>query len=321
MSPASRVCVLGGLVLLGLSARAVHSAEIDHKAVGCVVAEKFPRLEARLIPADAVGRARVFFRTGSGPAWYAVAMKREGDMFVAALPKPKKSLKQFQYYLEVADKAMATSRTEEYATNVVAGPGGCSKGMMAGVMSAASILLEVPAGAAAIPVGFSSAGVVAAGSTAAAGAGGAAASSGGGGLSTGVIVGGLGAVAAAGAVVAVKAASEDGKPVEISGQVFARFGPNPANNGTGPGLYSNPVVGGVVSTSLDATTATTDGEGRFRLITQSNISSDKAQCYTITITASGLPTYSLTGGWGQQPSDQTFSLSPPQPSSIRSCGP
>lgn len=316
MSPVRRSCVLGGLVLIGFSAPAVHSAEIDHKAVGCVVAEKFPRLEARLIPVDAVGRARVFFRTGGGSAWYAVAMKREGDVFAAALPKPKKSLKQFQYYLEVADKAMATSRTEEYATDVVAGPGGCSKGMMAGVMSAASILLEVPAGAAAIPVGFSSAGVVAAGSTAAAGAGGAAASSGGGGLSTGVIVGGLGAVAAAGAVVAVKAAGDDGKPVDISGQVFARFGLNPSG---GPGIYSDPVIGGVVSTSLDPTTATTDGQGRFHLVTQSNISSDKAQCYTITITASGLPTYSLTGGWGQQPSNQTFSLSPPQPSSIGPC--
>src|SRR6185503_5304375 len=100
---------------------------------------------------------------------------------------------------------------------------------------------------------------------------------------TGAIVGGLGAVAAAGAVVAVKASGDGGRPVDISGQVFARFGINPANP-TGPGLYSNPVVGGVVSTSLDATTATTDGEGRFHLVTQSGVSSDAAQCYTITIT-------------------------------------
>jgi hypothetical protein len=318
MSPVRRPCVLGGLVLVGFFTPAAYSAEIDHKAVGCVVAEQFPRLEARLTPADAVGRARVFFSTGNRPVWYAVAMKRDGEVFAAALPKPKKSLKQFRYYLEVADTAMATSRTEEYATNVVSGAGGCAKGMMAGVMSAASILLEVPAGAAAIPVGFSSAGVVAAGSTATVAGGGAAASSGGGGLGTGAIVGGLGAVAAAGAVVAVKAAGGGGKPVDISGQVFARFGPNPANP-SGPGLYSNPVVGGVVSTSLDSTTATTDGEGRFRLVTQSDVSSDAAQCYTITITASGLPTYSVTGGWGQQPSNQTFSLVPPQPATIGPC--
>jgi len=319
MSPVRRSCVLGGLVLLGVAVlgapAVVQATEIDHKAVGCVVAEHFPRLEARLNPADSVGRARIFFRTEGGPSWYAVAMKREGDVFLAALPKPKKSLKQFHYYDEVADKAAATSRTEEYATDVVAAAGGCSKGMMAGVMSAASILLEVPAGAAAIPVGFSSAGVVAAGSTAAAGAGGAAVSSGGGGLSTGVIVGGLGAVAAAGAVVAVKATGDDGRPVDISGQVFARLGLNPSG---GPGLYLDPVVGGVVSTSLDGTTATTDGQGRFRLVT-GPVSSDAAQCYAITITASGLPTYSVRGDWGQQPSNQMFTLSPPNPSTVQPC--
>jgi len=186
---------------------------------------------------------------------------------------------------------------------------------MAGMMSVASILLEVPVGAAAIPVGFSSAGVVAAGSAAAAGAGGAAASSGGGGLSTGVIVGGLGAVAAAGAVVAAKASGDDGKPVEISGQVFARVGLNPTG---GPGINLDPVVGGIVSTSLDATTATTDGQGRFRLVT-GPVSNDAAQCYAITITANGLPTYSVRGGWGQQPTSQTFTLSPPNPSIIPPC--
>jgi hypothetical protein len=316
MSPVRRSCVLGGLLLVGLSSPAAYSAEIDHKAVGCAVAEQFPRLEARLTPADAVGRARVFFRTEGSPAWYAVAMKREGEVFAAALPKPKKSLKQFRYYLEVADTRLATSRTEEYATDVVSGPGGCTKGMMAGTMAVASVLLEVPVGAAAIPVGFSSAGVAAATSTATAAGGSAAATSGGGGLGTSAIVGGLGAVAAAGAVVAVKAASSDGKPVDISGQVFARSRPNPSGGGQ---INTDPVVGAVVSTSIDATTATTDGEGRFRLVTRSNVSSDAAQCYTITITATGLPTYSLTGGWGQQPSNQTFVLSPPAPSIVHGC--
>jgi len=315
MSPVRRSCVLGGLVLVGVAVltapAVVQATEIDHKAVGCVVAEHFPRLEARLNPADSVGRARIFFRTEGGPSWYAVAMKREGDVFLAALPKPKKSLKQFHYYVEVADKAAATSRTEEYATDVVSGTGGCSKGMMAGMMSVASILLEVPVGAAAIPVGFSSAGVVAAGSAAAAGAGGAAASSGGGGLSTGVIVGGLGAVAAAGAVVAAKSGSDDDPSVAltVTGQVFARFGPNPATNGQGPGIYTSPVVGGIVSTSLDGVTATTDGEGRFRLSTRAS-SSDV--CFTLTITASGQPTYSMAGRWGTGP-DKLISLSPPQP--------
>ena len=45
MSPVRRSCVLGGLVLVGVAIFAapavVHATEIDHKAVGCVVAEHF----------------------------------------------------------------------------------------------------------------------------------------------------------------------------------------------------------------------------------------------------------------------------------------
>ena len=318
MSPARWSCVPGGLVLLASSAPAVLPASIDHKAVACVVADRFPRLEARLIPVDTVGRARVFFRTEGTPAWYAVAMKREGDVYAAALPKPKKSLRQFRYYVEIADTSMATSRTEEYLTDVVSGTGGCSKGMMATALStAASILLEVPVGAAAIPAGFSSAGVVAAaaGSTATAAGGSAAASSGGGGLGTAAIVGGVGAVAAAGAIVAVKALG-GGTAVRISGQVFARVGSNPTS---GPGQNLDPVVGGIVSTSLDSATATTDGQGRFDLVTNTVLERNECRNYTVTITASGLPTYSVTGGWGTAPSDQTFTLSPPNPRSVQSC--
>src|SRR5690349_13191222 len=73
---------------------------IAHAGVGCAVAEKFPRLEARIVPADAVARATVHFRTAATQPWYAVAMKAEGDAFSGVLPKPKGSLKAFQYYID-----------------------------------------------------------------------------------------------------------------------------------------------------------------------------------------------------------------------------
>jgi hypothetical protein len=44
---------------------------ISHAGVGCAVAEKFPRLEARIVPADAVARAIVHFRTAAAQPWYA----------------------------------------------------------------------------------------------------------------------------------------------------------------------------------------------------------------------------------------------------------
>ena len=46
---------------------------IDHSAVACMVADHFPKLEARFGDPDAIGRARVQFRGEAGP-WYFVAM-------------------------------------------------------------------------------------------------------------------------------------------------------------------------------------------------------------------------------------------------------
>jgi hypothetical protein len=184
---------------------AAEAPAISHTGVGCAVAEKFPRLEAHIVPADAVARAIVHFRTDAARPWYAVAMKAEGEAFSGVLPKPKRSLKAFQYYIDVTDRAFATSRTPEYTTTVVGGPGACRGKMMAGALSSASILLEIPAGAGLVPAGFGSAGVAAAGSgTAAASAAGAA---GGGGAGIGTVAAVVGGGAAvAGAVVAVKAA-------------------------------------------------------------------------------------------------------------------
>jgi hypothetical protein len=97
--------------------------------------------------------------------------------------------------------------------------------------------------------------------------------------------------------------------VEIIGQVFATVQKN------GPGIANtpiDPVAGAVVSTTLDSRTATTDASGTFDLQTSTAVSSNQSsQCYAITITAPGLPTFSVHGLWGGEPSNQVFILSPP----------
>jgi hypothetical protein len=111
---------LGFLVLAVSSAQAfAQTLTIDHGAVGCAVAEKFPKLDARFSPADSEATARVVFQPEKNEHWWSVAMTPEGNSYVGILPKPQKSLKAFRYYVEVTGKAMGTARTPEHTAAVV----------------------------------------------------------------------------------------------------------------------------------------------------------------------------------------------------------
>jgi hypothetical protein len=144
---------------------------------------------------------------GQTKDWYSVSMKAEGAVFVGVLPKPKKDLKSFRYYIEVTDKSLGTNRTAEYEAAVVDSASACKGKLLASALSSASVVLQGPAGVAALPAGFASSGVVAgsaAGSSAAAGAGASAAGAGGGIGATALVIGGVAAAGGAAAVVAAK---------------------------------------------------------------------------------------------------------------------
>lgn len=194
---------------------------IQHEQIGCVVAERYPVINARVEPVTSVARARVYFRAAGGSSWYFVAMKGEGESLTAALPMPKKSTKKIEYYVEAVDQAFAESRTAEYSPDVVVHEGQCRRdALVAAALTSAKLAVRTVAGAPAVPAGFSAAGVT---STAGEGVGGAAASANssgasgaaagggaaGGGLSTGAI---LGIVGAAGAAAAVAVATGSGGP-------------------------------------------------------------------------------------------------------------
>lgn len=136
--------------------------EVAHQAVDCVVADKHPRIEAGMPPGVDVAAARVFFQ-GASQEWYSAPMKAEGSTFVGVLPAPKKSLKEFRYYIEATSRTLETSRTADRATRVVGSPGECRGVVAASAVGTASILVNGPAGAAAVPAGFAPAGLVAAG--------------------------------------------------------------------------------------------------------------------------------------------------------------
>src|SRR5512136_2111833 len=122
---------LATLLALASPASADEALAIQHQAVHCVVAGKFPQLDACIEPASRVARARVYFRAEGGPDWYYVEMKPEAQCYRGTLPRPKKSLKRMRYYVAVTDQDFAEARTEEYTASVVANAKSCTIGAVA----------------------------------------------------------------------------------------------------------------------------------------------------------------------------------------------
>jgi len=111
---------LAALLAFAAPALAAEGLAILHQPVHCVVAGKYPQLDACFDPSTRVARARVYFRGEGAPDWYYVEMKTQAPCFRGTLPRPKKSLKRLSYYVSVFDQDFAEARTEEYATEVVA---------------------------------------------------------------------------------------------------------------------------------------------------------------------------------------------------------
>jgi hypothetical protein len=188
---------------------------IEHKPVACLVAGRYPAIDAGIEPRGSVARARVLFRAEGTADWYFVEMKPEKGLFRGTLPRPLKTTKKIEYYLEAVDRGLQERRTADYAPLVVGGANECPNKMLtAAVLTSAKIALgALGPGVTALPAGFSGLGViggavtgsagVAAGSTAAGG------SAGGGGLSAGALAGIGGAAAAAAAAVVVSQKGDD----------------------------------------------------------------------------------------------------------------
>jgi len=213
-------------------------ATIQHQAVGCVLAGKFPSLQARFDPADALHQARIYFRPEGGRHWYSVAMKPAGGVFDGVLPRPNRTLKSFTYYIEAVDTELSIARTQEYTSTVATGPGACKDKEMALTLASATVAIIAPSGAPLVPSGFSASGVITGGAEAVAEAAGAA--TGKGIPAKPLLVGGA-AVVAAGAAVA---ASTGG-----SGASALISSPSPTLSGRLSATVSSPQAGQTVECS------------------------------------------------------------------------
>ncbi|HET6900064.1 MAG TPA: PKD domain-containing protein [Vicinamibacteria bacterium] len=142
-----------GLILTTLTPTIARSQglEIDHKAVGCIVVGKYPKMNACFTPVSNLAKSRVYFRPEGTPSWYYVEMKSDQPCLTGILPKPGKKLvgKHVEYYLEAQNKAFNPSRTAEYAPIVVRSAQECKKDIpIAPFLNNATVAVfpSVPAG-------------------------------------------------------------------------------------------------------------------------------------------------------------------------------
>jgi hypothetical protein len=125
-----RLAVLS-LVVFVCNANAAHAegVVIDHKAVGCIVVGKYPKMNACFSPAAELARSRVYFRPEGASGWYYVEMKADEACFAGTLPKPGKKLvgKKIEYYVEAQNKTFEAARTAEFGPVVVKSAKDCKK--------------------------------------------------------------------------------------------------------------------------------------------------------------------------------------------------
>lgn len=126
---------------------------IDHKAVDCIVAGKFPKMNSCFAPTGDVARARVYFRPEGVESWYYVDMKSDAPCLAGVLPRPRKELvgKHINYYVQATDKSFNEARTSEYNPLVVGNESECKDKPVAPFLSKASVQVfpGMPAGFAA----------------------------------------------------------------------------------------------------------------------------------------------------------------------------
>jgi len=139
------------LVVASAASSRSEALAIDHKAVGCIVVGKYPKMNACFTPTASYARGRVYFRPEGTPSWFYVDMKSDQPCVTGILPRPGKKLvgKHVEYYLEAQDKAYVPSRTEGYLPIVVRSAQECKKNIpVAPFLNNATVAVfpSVPAG-------------------------------------------------------------------------------------------------------------------------------------------------------------------------------
>ena len=196
-------CLLIGMIPSSATAQ----SGLLHEPLECISPGEYPVVSADFEWGTEVRTAKVYFRSGDYPRFYYVAMKPNGAAHLATLPMPSPDTKELVYYLEAVDLTFASRVSVEH---VVAVREDCWRRPepMARAGNPEIVIGALDAGAAALPPGFETVGIIGTVSSLGIASG----FGGGSGIGTTIVVGGLVAAGAGGAVVATTLGGDEAPP-------------------------------------------------------------------------------------------------------------
>jgi hypothetical protein len=144
----------------------VAASNIQHDPVGCLVAGEFPILDAVILPAASVGRARLYFRSALSEFYYSEMQPLPGveGGFRGFMPKPTEAASPITYYLEAVTTQFGETKTPEYTAIVVSVKEECPENLAVapfGEPPPGLAFFSAQTGALAIPTGFAAGGLAA----------------------------------------------------------------------------------------------------------------------------------------------------------------
>jgi hypothetical protein len=268
----------------------VAQPSIDHEGLSCMRPGEFVVVLSGIDPDD-VQTAKVYFRSRLFRDFYYVEMTYQDGQYVGILPQPSNETPQVVYYLEALDSAFNTARSPEYEADV---EGGCRRDATAAYLPNGSVGITVGAtvgGAAALPPGFTAAGII--GTIAATGI-----ASGAGGVGAGTAIAiGAAAAAAGGAGLAVLTTGPDGgattsliAATPTTTAAATSTAPSGSTTSAGAGPSPPTTIPGTTSVPAGPTTTSVGGETTTTIpspsttpgTTTSPVALD-ASCFTVTV--------------------------------------
>lgn len=127
--------------------------QLDHKPVDCMVKDKFLLIDASIVPAEEVTKARVYFRSAQQDEFYVVDMALRRGLFVAKLPRPQEKEGPIIYYIEARADG-GSRRTPEMSAEVVKDARSCKDGRLAQVASEGDVRVYSTTSSTSKPKGF-----------------------------------------------------------------------------------------------------------------------------------------------------------------------